>query len=109
MSTSPRTGVTLVELLVALLLLGMMATVVGIAVPRAEPPSTADEISHAISNARRAAIDSGRSVTINLSVHGTLHAATALPDGSIVADTGLGVERLTGRARQPAQGPSGAS
>jgi len=96
MTAPGRIGVTLIELLVALTLLGLMTAVVGVAIPRRDAPTAADEITRALSDARRAAIDSGHSVSITLLVGGTPRAATILPDGSVVADSGLAVDRLSG-------------
>jgi prepilin-type N-terminal cleavage/methylation domain-containing protein len=95
-----RSGVTLVELLVVLTILGVIAGVAGLAVRRAAP-TQADPRRGALAAARRLAIDSARVVSID--VGGDTAAgwrATAYPDGSVVADTGAGIDRLTGARRE---------
>lgn len=106
MTPSPRFGVTLVELVVALTLLGLMAAVVGVAIPRQSAPNPIDQVARAIAHARQSAIDSGHVVTITIVVAGLPHTATALPDGSVLADDALDVERLSGAVspRQPDTG-----
>ena len=91
-----RAGVTLLELLVAIALIGMMAAIAGLGAPRAQLRTQNDAMRSALASARRAAIDSGVAVTRMISVHGVPHAMTALPDGSIVADSDLIVDRLSG-------------
>ena len=108
-----RAGITLLELIVVLAIMGVMAGVVGLAVLHPEvrtQPSTVAAAHAAIAEARREAIESGVSVAITVSIDSTedghpvaratppLH-ATAFPDGSVVADSALGIDRLTGRPR----------
>jgi prepilin-type N-terminal cleavage/methylation domain-containing protein len=94
-ATRPRGGVTLVELLVVLAILGVMAGVVGLAVP---PIRRAPEGGAAarVARARQTAVASGRAVTVSVSMDGRPRTATAFPDGSVVADSGLDVDRLSG-------------
>ena len=91
-----KSGVTLIELLVALTLLVVTAAVVGITIPRRGPPTASDMAARALLEVRRAATGSGQSVSTTIVVAGTPHAATALPDGSIVADSEVAVDRLAG-------------
>jgi prepilin-type N-terminal cleavage/methylation domain-containing protein len=94
-------GVTLVELLVVLTILGVIAGVAGLAMRRATPAHEIDPRRAAVAAARRLAIDSARVVTIDLG--GDTAAgwrATAYPDGSVVADTGAGIERLSGTLQE---------
>ena len=108
---APR-GVTMVELITVLAILGIMAAVVTAALPEPElgpPPESLLAARVRIAEARREAISRGRAVTVALRVSptdtGTSRGsaartelrATALPDGSIIADPGLAIERLTGR------------
>ncbi len=97
-----RCGVTLIELLVAITLMGLMAAVVGLGPPGA-PRSPVDATVATLGQVRRDAINAGRSVTVTIAVDGGQHVATALPDGSIVADSGLAVDRLSGSAETAAQ------
>jgi hypothetical protein len=41
-------------------------------------------------------VDSDRTVSLTVRVGDRMYAATALPDGSVVADAALGVDRVTG-------------
>ena len=59
-----RKAVTLVELLVVLLLLGITAGVVGLTLHTARPVATIDATQAAIQAARDSAIRFGRSVTV---------------------------------------------
>jgi prepilin-type N-terminal cleavage/methylation domain-containing protein len=91
-----RPGVTLIELIVVLAIVSIMAGVTTLAFRRAEmTPQVAPWVS-AIAAARRTAVDSGRTVSLTVRVGDTVYAATALPDGSVVADAALGVDRITG-------------
>jgi prepilin-type N-terminal cleavage/methylation domain-containing protein len=91
-----RSGVTLVELIVVLAIIAVIAAVTALASRRADTsPRVAPWVS-AIEGARRTALDSARSVTLRIAVGDTVYAASILPDGSVVADARLGIDRLTG-------------
>lgn len=92
----PRLGVTLVELIVVLTILGVVAGVTGLAVRRVAPVHEADARAAAIGAVRRAAIDSARVVTADVAGDTVPYRVTAYPDGSVVADRALGIDRLTG-------------
>jgi prepilin-type N-terminal cleavage/methylation domain-containing protein len=94
--SSGRRGVTLLELLVVLVILGLVASIAAFAPSAMERPAV-DEVAAQISDARREALRSGVSVTIDIVVDGRPRAVTALPDGSLIADPGLAVDRLSGR------------
>lgn len=89
-------GVTLVELLVVLVLLGLVAGVVGLTLHTSKPISVADPIRSAIAAARDSAIRSGRRVTIALQVNDAQRHVTAIPDGRVFADSALDISPLTG-------------
>ena len=97
-----RGGITLVELLVAIVVVGLLAGVTGLAVRHAPEPSEAERLVTTVAGARRTAAREQRSATIELRLDGALHAVTALPDGGVVADPivreRLGIDRLTGVA-----------
>ena len=81
MRRSQRTGVTLVELVIAILLIGLLATVVVLNAPRDERASPTTSIRIAIAAARESAIDSGKAITQVITVRGNSYPVTALPDG----------------------------
>lgn len=89
-----RPGVTLIELIVALVVLATIVTMVGLRLPspvgdRVDSPTTR------LYEARGEALRSGRAV--HFSLDDTLNrSAVAMPDGSVVADTAAHVRRLTG-------------
>jgi prepilin-type N-terminal cleavage/methylation domain-containing protein len=90
-----RRGVTLVELLVVLVIMTVMAAVVSLAAPpirRAGP----DAGTTRVAAARRAALSSGRTVSITVVSHEHPYAVTAYPSGAVVADSALAVDRLAG-------------
>ena len=109
MRRSQRTGVTLVELVIAILLIGLLATVAGLNVPRDERASPTTSIRIAIAAARESAIDSGKAITQVITVRGNSYPVTALPNGSVIADSSLLIDRLSGTvatvARQSARDP----
>jgi prepilin-type N-terminal cleavage/methylation domain-containing protein len=91
-----RSGVTLVELIVVLAILGVIAGVTTLAFRTAQPGPRIEPWASAVAQARRTAIDSARPVSLMIRIGDSLYAATALPDGSVVADRQLGIDRLTG-------------
>jgi len=94
-----RRAMTLVELLVVLTILGLIAGVAGLALRRAPAVETVDSTASLVADARRRAIERGQAVTVVVPVTGGVSSATAFPDGSVVADDALGVERFTGEVR----------
>lgn len=107
-----RRGVTLIELAVALVIIGIMLTVVSLqwsdpGSVRVEEPGT---VAAWVAEARGRAIATGSPQTLRLRVSddgdravleerpglGAVRRLTAYPDGSVVADSGLPVDRLTG-------------
>ncbi|MGH7718681.1 MAG: pilus assembly FimT family protein [Gemmatimonadaceae bacterium] len=97
-ASSSERGATLVELIVVLALLAILAGVVGLSIRRAPEIPQAGDIQAMVADARRTAIRSGRSVTRLLSIDGRAIAVTAHPDGVVIADPGVAVDRLTGEA-----------
>ena len=97
---SRRTALTLLELLVAVTLLGAIAGVATLAMRpplRPEPAGRRQQID----NARSLALRLGQPVSVALPSSSGAWQATALPDGSVIADSSLDVDRLTGRPRRP--------
>lgn len=89
-----RRGSTLVELIVTLVIMAIVASVVTLALkPRA---SSAQDTATRVAEARRTALAQRRAVTITLVLDRTPVSLTALPDGGVVADSSLRLDRLTG-------------
>jgi prepilin-type N-terminal cleavage/methylation domain-containing protein len=93
--TPKRRGVTLVELLVTLVILGVIAGVTVLAVRRMDPPR-ADDPRTIIADTLRAVLASGRPTVVRIMTDSGPASATIRADGGIVADSVLGVERFTG-------------
>jgi hypothetical protein len=95
---------TILELVIVLAILGVIASVVGLAIRVASPvePDSLDEAQRIIASARRRALDDGRSVVVAVRLRrtgeqaATVRHACALPDGSVLADSTLGIARLSG-------------
>ncbi len=92
-----RRGVTLVELIAVIAILAILAAVVGLSARGAPPVRASDGLAASLSAARAQALRSGHPVPILIDGAGKRRAITAMPDGSAVADSGLPVDRLSGR------------
>ncbi len=104
----PRAGVTLVELMVVLAVLGVMASVVLLSWPadRSRPRGAVTPATDSIAVLRRRALQSGRPVAGVVTIGGFKSAIIALPDGRIVGDERLGINPFTGEkidAQTPAR------
>ena len=100
-----RPGVTLLELLVVIVLLGVIASMSvapfhATAVDR--HGSQADAIRARIAAARGEALRTARQVTVTLRDNSHVVAATALPTGELVIDSlpAVQLDRLSGAARK---------
>jgi len=100
---SARRGVTLVELIVVIVLLGVVATVGGIASRRARPITVSDAAVTQALAARESAMRTGHAVTVVIRIAQLETRATAYPDGRLLADPRLGIDPLTGRVRLAAR------
>jgi prepilin-type N-terminal cleavage/methylation domain-containing protein len=89
-------GTTLVELLVVLCILGVIAGVTVLAIRRFDSGSPDDPAS-ILAESLRAAVDTPRTIVVSVAHDGQPLSATIRPDGSIVADSALDADRLTGR------------
>ena len=92
-----RRGVTLVELMVTLALIGLLAGVVGLTLHTARHAPSIDAATARLVAARDSALRFGIAVTVALTMDGRAHVATALPDGRVVADSGFTVDPLSGQ------------
>ena len=97
---SARAGVTLVELLVTLAILGLVMGAVSFATRSVPELTELTRIRATLSRARHAAVSEGRAITIEMVFDGRYQAATAHPNGSLSADhllvEQLGIDLLTG-------------
>lgn len=91
-----RCGTTLLELMAVLLIVGVVAGVVSLAVRRLDQPDPADPYTR-IATARRDAVADGIGRALVVRVDGRAMAVSILADGRVMADTALGIDRLTGR------------
>lgn len=92
-------GSTLVEMLITLTLLGVIAAVATLAIRRVSPPDPNDPLT-VIADTINAVMKSGRPATLQFMVNGRPALATLNPDGSVVADSVLHVDRLTGKSNR---------
>ena len=90
-----RSGLTLVELVVSVTLLGLIASVAGLALRRFTRPDPTDP-AIVIHDSLDAALSTGRSITLEFAINGQPALATINPDGSVVADSVLHIDRFTG-------------
>lgn len=90
-----RSGMTLIELVVVLVVLTILAGVAGMALSRGESPPRDDRAAKLYA-ARVSALRLGRPVMIRWSDTGGPAAAIAMPDGSVIADSSLRVDRFSG-------------
>ena len=82
-----RRGVTLIELLVTLAILGLVAGVTGLSLGAAPVPAVPLDARRAhIADARDSALRTGHPVTVIIADDGMISYATALPDGRVLAD-----------------------
>lgn len=89
-------GSTLIELLVTIALLGIIASVATLALRQTSKPRPDDPMV-IIADTLGSVLTSGKPVTLQFVVNRSPVEATVNPDGSIVADTSLHIDRLTGR------------
>lgn len=94
-----RHGLTLIELIVVLAIIGIMAGVVGLALHTAKPVAASDPVRDEIIAAIDSAARIGRRVTITIRSGAGLAHATAYPDGRVVADSALSIDAMTGDPR----------
>jgi hypothetical protein len=91
-----RAGSTLLEILTALILLGVIAGVTTLALRRIEPPPPDDPLT-IINDTVPKLVAKGIGATFQFVVDDDTMFATVNRDGSVIADTGLHIDRFTGR------------
>jgi len=90
-----RRGMTLLELLIVLALVGILAGVAAMAARRIPPTDHSDPLVMVEDSLRRAVAEA-RAITIDVVMDGKSASATANPDGSVVADSMFEIDRLSG-------------
>jgi prepilin-type N-terminal cleavage/methylation domain-containing protein len=90
-------GATLVELMVALVILGLLAGISGLALASLRPTPETAAVGR-LAHARAAAIRTGLPVVVADTVGDTTHRMLFLPDGRAI---GTGVDPLTGAPGDP--------
>jgi type II secretory pathway pseudopilin PulG len=90
--------VTLVELLVVLMLIGLLAGVVGLTLGSTPSVAALDPVTARVMATRDSALRVGRPVTISIAVGRESHRATAFPDGRVLTDARLEIDALSGTA-----------
>ncbi|HXT18858.1 MAG TPA: hypothetical protein VN706_24750 [Gemmatimonadaceae bacterium] len=86
----------MVELLITIVLVGILASVATLAVRRYTPPPNAPAT--VLADSLPMVVRTGRALTVQFTVGGSVAMATLNPDGSVVADSALHVDRLTGHS-----------
>ena len=91
-------GMTLIEVIVVITIVGVTTTLTALAIPRVIERAP-DDPARVLADARRRALRDGVAVVARVLVDSVMQEIVALPDGSIVADTGVAIEPLTARWR----------
>lgn len=92
-----RTGMTLVELIIVIALLGLTAVLAGYTGhARVDTVSQPDPFADSLLAARRRALYAGARVTVHVLLDSSVRTISAWPDGQVFADDAR-VDRLIGR------------
>jgi prepilin-type N-terminal cleavage/methylation domain-containing protein len=89
---------TLIEVIVVVAIIGVIASVTALALPRAVAVPL-DDPGRALAAARQQALRDGAARSAQLLIDSTTHEIVVLPDGSVIADSSVAIERLTARWR----------
>ena len=92
-----RIGVTLAELMVVIVILGVMAGVTVVAFARRIPVTAGSPMLASIATARAEAVRSGTPETIRVGSADGLALATVYPDGRVVTNAAVAIDPLSGR------------
>lgn len=92
----PRDGMTLIELLIALAIMGIMASVVTLLMRRNGAPVVQDP-ARIVADSVAAVVARGWPAAIRLTIGGRVVVASVHPDGTVIADSAFHIDRLTAR------------
>jgi len=94
-----RNGMTLIELIVVLAILGVLTAVAGVSTGMLVERPPVPGMSDTIAKVRTDAILRGRALTSTLIIDGRAVQVTALPDGSVLTRPHASIDHLTGRPK----------
>lgn len=94
-----RNGMTLVELIVVLALLGILASIAALEFPRPPSPDERKLVAAEISALRARAVGTRDAQHDMVRMEGKAYLVSVLPDGSVITDSVLAMNRFTGRSR----------
>lgn len=86
-----RNGFTLVEMVITIALIGLLASVVTLGVRRLPPPPY--DPARVVDESLRVAIADGRTISFAVRVDSGFARATVRPDGGVLADSAIHLER----------------
>ena len=87
---------TLVELLVVLVLIGLGASVVGLSLERWGRSLPSDPLTTAVAAIRSVAVDSAQTITRVIVLDSVPQVVTAMPDGTVLIDSDA-IDRFSGK------------
>ncbi|HYD54779.1 MAG TPA: prepilin-type N-terminal cleavage/methylation domain-containing protein [Gemmatimonadaceae bacterium] len=90
-----RRAFTLLEVVITVAMLGVLAAVANLALRRVERPDPADPRT-ILADSLPVAVREARAITLVMPTDSGVRVATLHPDGSIVADSALALERFIG-------------
>ncbi|HET7188381.1 MAG TPA: prepilin-type N-terminal cleavage/methylation domain-containing protein [Gemmatimonadaceae bacterium] len=93
-----RAGVTLIELIVVIALLGLIAGMTTVSM-RADSGVHSPSLAQRIASARRDAIRTGQPTELAITDSVGTHVLRALPDGRVLGEPSTGVDVTTGELR----------
>ena len=96
----PRRGVTLMELLVVLTILGTLGLVSSFGFSPRRAPSERERLLERVARVRLGAIESRSSRRATVAVGDRIYPVLALPDGSVITTDVVGIDRYSGRSNE---------
>jgi prepilin-type N-terminal cleavage/methylation domain-containing protein len=89
---------TLIEVIVVVAIVGVIGSVAALMLPRITMPA-ANDARRVLTDTRRRALHDGVPRTARLLIDSVAYDVVALPDGSVVADSAVALDRFTARWR----------